>query len=190
MTSCSGAVRCADHPMRGRAAGDEQLPAASLPVQPGFVAHLMQSLCLPVQVPVPTVTLRTYGYQTSVATTCSPLDPDSSKGMSAYDPCAELDGLAVVSDSPASGPILWLRADTGVTSSVGSVSVWRDLSGQGKPPWRLLDACSGSQSPNYTSSRGLGRLSRSMFTGTSSPWTASTSQRVRAALRRFKRRHR
>lgn len=128
------------------------LPAC---VQPWLVKHLMQNLCLEAQVPLPTVNLPSFWCVKSDGPPGSALSWGSSNGVSSCAPRADIDGLALASDSPASGPVLWLRADAGVRSSAGRVSVWRDLSGQGNEATMATSARQ-PMPPKWGRLRGLG----------------------------------
>jgi len=111
-----------------------QQSASSVPVQgaaqPSLVTHLLQGICVPAPLGVPAFALPSLRCETSDGGRGPSLRWDAFSGLSHSDARADV-GLALATDSPANGAVLWLRADAGVRSSAGKVWVWRDLSGQG-----------------------------------------------------------
>lgn len=82
-----------------------------------------------------------------------------------------LANLGEASFSPANlAPVLWLRADKGITLNGGNVSAWADQSGNGNN----FTGTSGHQ-PAYNASGGPNSLAALVFNGTSSFMTSAAS---------------
>jgi hypothetical protein len=109
---------------------DNVLSLAST-MRPPLVTHFIESLCLSAPVQAPSLPFTFDACLLSTGTPVSPRAASADIGALTLDPRAHITSSTLASDSPASGPVLWLRADAGVRSTAGRVSVWQDLSGQG-----------------------------------------------------------